>query len=184
MTGKVSGRGLPQVMLLVVMVLLSATANAQRGGLYLGGDISQIQYKEPGFDAIKPLAIGFAAGHRFNPNFALEARIGTGISDDSVRVDDFDIKAKIDNYVGLYGKAIMPLNYLVELYGLVGYTHARLEARAFGQSQITSDNDFSYGLGAAFEIAYNMSIEIEWARLFDSSDYETDSIRLGIRFSW
>jgi len=184
MRNTVSWQRLQQALVAVIVVMAAASANAQRAGLYVGADLAQLQYQESGFETAKPLAIGFAAGNRFNPNFAAEVRIGTGVSDDTINVNGVDVKASIDNYAGIYAKGILPLNYLVELYGLVGYTHGRIEAQAFGQRQITSDTDFSYGLGAAFEIAYNMSIDIEWARLFEGSTYETDAIKLGLRFSF
>lgn len=44
--------------------------------------------------------------------------------------------------------------------------------------------NFVYWFVAAFEIAYNMFIDMELARLFEGSSYETDVIKVGLRFSW
>jgi opacity protein-like surface antigen len=165
-----------------VLGLVAFTGAHAQDGLYAGALISRLTYSEDGLSDLNPTAIGFKLGTQINPNFAVEARLGTGLSDASIDGTGFDLK--IDNFVGVYGKGMIPLSDAVSLYGLVGYTYGKLTVEGFGLSGSDSDSDFSFGFGGDFSLSQTASIGIEWARLFKGDGYKVDGLTLGVSFKF
>jgi opacity protein-like surface antigen len=165
-----------------VLGLLAFTGAHAQDGLYAGALISRLTYSEDGLSDLNPTAIGFKLGTQINPNFAVEARLGTGLSEDTI--DGTDIDLELDNFIGVYGKGIFPLSESVSLYGLVGYTHGKLTASNSIGSVSDSDSDFSFGFGADFALSKSASIGVEWARLFEGDGYEVDGLSVGVSFKF
>jgi hypothetical protein len=76
-----------------------------------------------GVGDVNPTAIGALLGMSINKNFAIEARLGTSLSDDSI----FGANVKIDNFAGVYAKGILPVSNVASVYGLLGYTQGKLK---------------------------------------------------------
>jgi opacity protein-like surface antigen len=153
-------------------------------GMYAGANITQIGYKEDGFATVEPIAVAFKLGKQFSPNFALEGRIGLGVADDDIDVGGIPVSLEVDNYYGVYGKAILPLSETASVYGLLGFTRGKLTISANGFSQSDSDSDLSFGLGAEFTVAPTAFVSVEWARLLKGDDYKVNGISLGIGFKF
>ena len=153
-------------------------------GLYAGATVSRIAYKEEGFSTAYPVAIGGKFGKQFNPNFAIEGRIGFGVSDDEVDVGGLPVKLEIDNYYGVYLKGMLPVSTAASLYGLLGYTRAKLTASAAGFSSSDSESDISFGAGAEFAVSQTAAISVEWARLLKGDGYKVDGLTLGVNFKF
>lgn len=168
-------------MLVVALTLSTFSLAYAQDGLYVGANISQINYKEDGISTIKPIALSLKLGNQFTKNFALEARIGTGISDDSLDVFGTSVKVEVDSFYGIYGKGILPLNDNFSVYGLAGYTKGELTASAPGVGSFSeSDSDFSFGVGCDYFFAENVAFNFEYARLFSGSDYTVNAPSMGI----
>lgn len=172
-----------KVTALAVSMFALTPAFAQEG-MYVGVNVSQTEYKEEGIPSAKPSAISFKVGNQFNKNFALEARLGTGLSDDRITVFGVPATVEVDNFYGVYAKGILPVSNMISAYGLVGYTHGEITARAAGMSVTGSDSDFSYGLGVDFAITQNMSLNIEWARLFEGAGYKVNALSFGVGYKF
>jgi outer membrane immunogenic protein len=156
-----------------------ACAHAQQGP-YMGVNLLQVTYKEDGIPTATPMAIGFKIGNRINSNLAVEARLGTGLSDDTVNVLGLPVKLEVDRFIGVYMRGIAPISEAVSVYGLVGYTDGELTASVGNFSVSTSDSDFSYGLGADFAVANNVSLNVEWGRMFKGPGYKLDALSFGV----
>lgn len=169
---------------IAALSLFAVTGAHAQDGFYAGGLISRITYSEDGFSDASPTAIGLKVGTAINKNFAVEARLGTGLSDDSISVLGTSVDIKVDNFFGVYAKGILPLSDVVSVYGLAGYTRGELTVEALGQSSSDSDSDFSYGLGADFALSKTASLGVEWARLFKGSDYKVNSLSLSVSFKF
>jgi opacity protein-like surface antigen len=153
-------------------------------GMYAGVQITQVGYKEDGFPTANPMALAFKLGKQFTPNFALEGRIGIGVADDEVDVGGIPVSLEVDNYYGVYGKAMLPLSPTASVYGLLGFTRGKLTFSANGFSQSDSDSDLSFGLGAEFTIAPTAFVSVEWARLLKGDGYKINGISLGLGFKF
>jgi hypothetical protein len=161
----------------------AASAHAQEG-LYGGAFVSRITYAEDGLDDANPTAVGVKLGASINKNFAVEARLGVGLSDDSINVLGVPVSIKVNNFIGVYGKGILPLSNQASLYGLLGYTQGKLKAEFPGGSTSESDSDVSYGVGGDFAITPTTSLNVEWARLFKGDGYKVDGLTFGVSFKF
>lgn len=157
---------------------LATSAHAE--GLYAGASYAQAKVDMSGFGDVKPSVLFAKIGTEINKNFAIEGRIGTGVSDDTVSVMGAPVKVEVDQYYGIYAKGILPVGDSVSIYGLIGETHAKITASALGTSVSDSQNSGSYGVGLDFAVAKDVSLNLEWARLFK----DTDALSVGVTFKF
>ncbi len=180
--------------LALATVLTSVCGLAQaESGWYMGASSSFADFEEKGVADLELSTIQVQTGMRFNKHFAVEARLGTGLSDDSASQVEDGINLKIDletDYIAsAFVKGIIPAGP-VELYGLLGYTHAELDAKvtAVGEgisiSETFSDSDISYGVGLAFQPTAASSIFVEYMNFYDDDDIEISGYTLGFNFSF
>lgn len=164
----------------VAALTLATVGAAHAEGLYAGALLTRTTVSFDSGADFNPTTIGAKLGMSINKNFAVEARLGTGLSDDSI--SGFDIK--VDNFAGVYAKGILPVSDVASVYGLLGYTQGKLKAEFAGQSDSDSDSDISYGIGAEFAVSANTSVGVEWARLFKGDGYKVDGLSLGVSFKF
>lgn len=169
--------------LAAVGACLMANAQAQQN-LYGGVTLSMINYEEEGLPSVSPTTVGIKFGSKFHPNLAAEVRLGIGASSDSLTIQGIPIDIEVDNYVGAYLKGLVPLSPVVSVYGLIGYTRGELTASAFGNSISESESDVSFGLGIEVDVASNVSLAVEWARLFDGPEYTVNAITGALNFKF
>ncbi|MFT3906111.1 MAG: porin family protein [Steroidobacteraceae bacterium] len=154
-------------------------------GLYLGGQFSQFDYQEHGYDSATPSALGFLVGYDFNPNLALEARVGSGLSSDGVPSGDGvnDVTFKLKSYSTLALKGTLPISDIFGVYGLLGVSNARVQATYLGAEARSADSGASYGFGVEFTLgpARNLGLSAEWTRILSTSDYSLDQLSVGLR---
>ena len=122
-------------------------------------------------------SLGYKLGFQASKNLALEARLGTGLTDDSIN----GLTYEIDNYVGAYAKLLMPFNPQFSAYIIGGYSRA--EGKIYNRVSPVhtwSEHDFSAGLGVDLHLAPNLSASMEWINLVD----EVDLMSFGVNFSF
>ena len=182
-----SGRGLLSVFALsMALFMAGGPVQAQLAGVYVGLDVSEVEFDSPGFSSPKPNTVGLNVGTRLTRHFGTEARIGMNLSDDDIvfLANDSRFGFEVNNYYGFHGTGHWPLSDMFELYGQLGYTYSEVKFSFEGQSQKTSNNGLSYGIGATFDLTYSTTIRLEWSKMMDGSDYELDALSLGIRFNY
>ncbi len=160
---------------------LASVAGVHAQG-YVGASVSRVNVDIDGLSNAKPSAISLKLGSQSHPNFAVEARLGTGLTDDSVNGADLKIK----NYYGLYAKGILPVSNEFAAYALGGYTRGKVSLSSPTGSASDTDGDFSYGAGVDFSLSKNTALNLEWARLFKgtvgSRDYKVDALSFGVNY--
>lgn len=155
-------------------------AQAQQTNPYFGASLTQVEYKESGFPTASPLGVTLKLGTQVSPYLAVEARLGTGVQNDTIVSAGVPVEVKLKNYYGGYVKGIAPLSDVFQAYGLLGYTRGKIEARSGAASATSSDGDISYGLGGEWFITKKLSLNLEWARLFKGDTYKVNGISLGV----
>lgn len=116
-------------------------------------------------------------GFESSPNIAWEARLGLGLGSSNTKFSyegqsvSTDLEYKAKSYFSGYFRPQYK-NAHIQIYGLLGYTSIGGEASFDGGSEDTTDDGFSYGLGAGFIFAEKNSLNIEWKNLAktDSGD--------------
>ena len=160
---------------------LASVAGVHAQG-YVGASISRVNVDVSGLSNAKPSAISLKLGSQSHPNFAVEARLGAGLSDDSINGGDL----KLNNYYGLYAKGILPVTNEFAAYALGGYTRGKVTLSTPTGSASDTDGDLSYGLGVDFSLSKNTALNLEWARLFKGSvssrDYKVDALSFGVNY--
>ncbi len=148
-------------------LLLSGTALADiYGGLSYGALETEMGSRD--FDTP---TLNIAIGNTFNPNIAIEGRIGFGIDDDS----DSGVKAEIEDYFAIYAKPMLPLSDVLTLYGLIGIAETTIDTN-FGKGD---DDDISYGIGLSAKIQNGVEIFGEYISLYDDKNIEVSGFNLG-----
>lgn len=169
----------------VLLGLAVVTGAHAQESFYAGGLLTRTTYSEDGIDETSPTAIGFNVGAKINQNFAVEGRVSTGLSDDSTQVlGVIPADAKVKSLFGLYGKGILPLSDAASVYGLLGYTRAKLGIEGSGFDDSGSESDVSYGVGAEFALTNTTSLAIEWAQLVKKDDAKLTGLTLGVAFKF
>lgn len=166
--------------LAVLALAIPITAVAE--GLYGGVGYGITKYKEDDVPTANLNVLSFKLGTFLRPNFAVEARLGTGVGDDTVTYLGVPIKVELDNYYGFYGRAFIPTGTAFRPYGLIGWAKGELTASALGVSASEDDSDFSYGLGADVELTKAVALTLEYARLFKGEGYKVDGFSAGVAF--
>lgn len=170
-----------RIIALSVLFLVSAVAQAA-DGWYAGASFVQVDYKETGFETVSPTAVAFRLGREINPYLAVEGRLGTGLSEDTIRVAGVNVSVEVDNFIGVYARGMIPTGTLFRPYGMVGYTSGELTASGGGVAVSADESDFSYGLGADFNIGKQLVLNAEFARLFKGAGFKVEGFSLGVAF--
>lgn len=183
----------------LVVAAVSPVLHAQ-DDLYGGLNVVQVSFEATGLSTLNPTALQLTLGKQFNPYFAAEVRGGVGIADDSTNVKAYyysgyyrytynvDVSMGVDSYVGLYGKAMLPLDNGVSLYGMLGVTNGKMKATAkqSGYSFSISDSatSASYGVGADFFITKELGLNVEYAHLWDDTGYDVNALSAGLKYKF
>lgn len=164
--------------------------------VYFGVNVAQAAYEEDGIDELNPVALSLKAGYGFNRYLSVEGRLGFGVAEDDTTfsgyVDVFGspvfvtlpVELKVDHFIGLYGKASLPVGDRLGLYALAGMTQGELTVSVpnAGISQSASDSDMSFGLGVDLKLTERATLNAEWAQLIDADGYTLSQLSLGLTF--
>ena len=135
-------------------------------------------------------------GYGVTDNFAVEGRIGFGISDDSDTETSgnasADFSFEIDHIAAAYGVVDVPVTDTLSLYGLLGIASVDVDLKAtrpgIKTSESSSETNFSYGVGAEVIFTEGFSGYVEHVQYFDENengfDYELTGITLGAKYSF
>lgn len=167
--------------LAAVALAACGTAFAQQG-LYVGGALTRLDYKESGFPTYNPTALAVSLGTEFSPNLAAEIRLGTGVGWAPKTVSGLNTELDVTSYFGVYGKGSLPLSSMASVYGLVGYTNANFKATVSGFSATGSDSSLSFGVGADFAVSKTTSIGVEWASLVRGDGFDLNGLSLTAKY--
>lgn len=165
---------------LLAVGAFASTAQANSHGFYpqgyVGGDAMFWDLDPKGSSSFNDVGLRLRGGVQLNEFFAVEGHLGTGGSD-----REQGVKAELDYVVGGFAKGILPISPEFRLYGLLGYSEARFDFSPGGRER---ESDFSYGAGAEFEVAPNLSVGADYIRYLDKSDYNFDAASVGLRFQF
>ncbi|MBB3045792.1 hypothetical protein FHR99_000028 [Litorivivens lipolytica] len=152
--------------------LIAAGASAQQSQPELYGSASYgLVETEVGSVDFDTPTLNLAFGGKFNPNFALEGRLGFGVDDDT----ENGVEVEIDNFMAIYAKPMLPVSDVITLYGLLGLAETEIDTN-FGNED---DDDISYGLGISARLNNGIDLFGEYVSLYDDDDVEISGINLG-----
>ena len=183
-------------------VFMMGTAQAQQARAAVGGSYAELGYtqlKSSGSD-IKPTALRGIVGYDFHPNAAVEGMLAFGIRSDEQSesiasplggVATGTAKVKLSNAYGIYLKPKANVSDAVELFGRVGYTHAKFKGDAtvtipgvgtFSDSASSSDGGFSYGVGANFKFSPTAYVGVDYMHYYKKDGVKAEGFTVGVGF--
>jgi len=179
-------RALKQLGVFAVVALFSVPAtSSEAGSTYAGGQFALLDF-DLGFVDFEPTALVGRVGHFFVDNVAIEGRIGVGISDDSISAPGARLSVELENLFGVYLLGHLPIEGIVSPYGLIGFTSAKAKATFeddFGRfSESDSESGFTWGLGVDVRVAQQVSLNAEYVRYLDKSDFDFSAVSLGVNY--
>jgi len=155
----------------------------QKGDVYGGLGYSFISYEEPGV-SVDVAALGVTLGSRVMDNLAIEGTIGVGVADDTVRISNTNVKVEVNDFIGVYFRPFLAISENAEVYARLGYFRGKISASAAGLSISSNGSDFSYGVGAAFNVAKNTAITLDYTVFYDKTSITIDGFVVGARFNF
>lgn len=108
-----------------------------------------------------------------------ELKLGTGISDDSVRLYSTKVDVELERFVNFSVKVQYDVTDQVFVFVMPSYANAKIEASAGGLSESDSEWDFGVGTG----IGYQFNAQTDVALSYEKFD-DTDVISAGFSYSF
>lgn len=140
------------------------TANAQAANIYINGGYTHFD----GDGGAELGAITGRVGVGFGQHFAIEGEASLGVKDDG--------GLELDNEIGLFGVAKLPLTSQFDIFGRVGVS--RIETSPGGE-----EDGLAYGGGGQFNLTANDGIRGDWTRHdYDAGEVDAYSISYVRRF--
>jgi hypothetical protein len=150
-------------------------------------------YAEAAYGGIKTEAEGFSVtpgvgllrlGMNLDKNFSTEFMVGTTIADAKIQVSGVPVTLKYENIYGLYLKGKAEIAPNLDVYGRLGYIHGTASASALGVSASTSNDDFSYGVGAQYSFSPTVYGTLDYMSYFrkNGTTAAGPSLGVGVKF--
>lgn len=154
-----------------------AFADSTHGKRYAAVDVGfyTIESEADNADADITHLTGRVGGY-LNDNLALEARLGTGVTDDTV--NDADVSLRY--LVGANLRAGAKVGDQVFPYVLLGFTRADVKTEFNGNSESDAETDTSYGAGVDLDLS-GMTVTLEYANLIDKNDVTYSGFSVGLK---
>lgn len=180
--------------LTTISVALAAlmTGGQTMAETYVGGNILATKIKEDDLGSFKFASFYGRLGTEFTENFSAEIRVGTGLDNDtnSYSIDGVpvDLKVKLKHFYGAYVRGTIPVADVFYPYAVVGYTQAKLEAKAsvpgtsISATDSDSGGDVSFGVGADIRLTSEVDLNLEYMNYYDKHDITLDGFAVGVTY--
>ncbi len=175
----------------VVIAATPLTVSAQTVGQFYGEagySKLNVDIDIPGVPEFKPDALKLSLGYVPVKNFAVEGLFATGLSGSSKNIDGVNVKADLEESFGIYLRPFVDLNDTVQLYARLGFISAKAKVSAsvpgFSASVTDRDEDFSYGIGAAFNLSKSMALTVDYNQFYDKDGVDVSGYGIGLRFNF
>jgi hypothetical protein len=152
--------------------LIAPAASAQ---VYAGAGYTVFQ-ADTGSGTADLGAVMGRVGYKMNPFFGAEGEFSVGVQDESFNVLGTDVNVGLDSEYGVFAVGWLPVPFLADLYGRVGYAHLSVDASAAGIGSISGDGDgLAYGAGLQLNGIPFTKLRIEYTR-YQPDDGDVDSL--------
>ncbi len=126
----------------------------------------------------------------------MEGNVGTGIFDhnESGDIEEFTatLDLQLDYLYGLYIRGEYPVSKRVNVYGILGYTKARISGTLTFTDEYLfyyyepiekkeTDSDFSYGGGIEFLFNSKFAFNLEYMHYVDNADVDVSAFVAGLK---
>lgn len=190
---------LKKYLALVAVTVFVTPTFAADSPFYVGGQVGATKSKISAGDYSESFnftTLSVLAGYNFNDNFAVEARLGTGVKSEKYRDGTYTDEYSVSNKQLLFIRGNVPLSESFSLYGLAGLGSVKLKYEeeytlSTDTGTIKADG-FTWGVGGQFKINSNWAANLEYVQLpektlrddFGNYKLKTNSVNLGIVYQF
>lgn len=151
---------------------------------YIEMGYANISYKESGVPEYTIPAIKATFGVVVSEGLAVEGFVAAGVGTDTQTYENVPIKLSLDSAYGIYARPFIKIGDGAELFGRLGFAQAKLTGST-GNVRISIDgNDFSYGVGAAFNVSKSTAIIVDYMTYYDKGDIDITGFGLGVKIEF
>jgi opacity protein-like surface antigen len=147
---------------------------------YVGASVGLLRYDESGLATISPSVIFARVGLPLSSFFAIEGRLGTGLSSDETNGDS----VSVGTFGGAYAKGSVAVAPIFSLYAVAGVATVNLH-RNYGDGDSTNTG-FSAGAGGDVRLMRALYLNFEWTYLPNGSQaghsYSSNLISAGVNY--
>jgi outer membrane autotransporter protein len=177
---------------------MSTPSEENRTGWFAGAGIGSLSLESTGMRSQDVGYVYVQGGWRFSRYLAVGVRAGASSSSVLDLSEDFDVDLGVDleplevdlslaAVYGVFAQAYLPIAENWDLYALVGYSQATLEASVDDLNGEISASDssgsFSYGVGVSWMVSPRVAFDLEYQPVVaEGSDWSASSLNLGFRF--
>jgi len=168
-----------------------ALSQHKESGIYIGGAIGQAEHSDQCSDTLPGVSCDdtdsawkIFGGFQFNRHFALElgyANLGEATA--SLGAISTTDEATAFEVVAL---GMLPIGDRFAIFGKAGFFRGERERTSNNPGEPTGTNeqtDFTFGVGARFDITHNIGLRAEWQRYIDLGEItDVDLISIGVQF--
>jgi opacity protein-like surface antigen len=165
----------------------AAAVQAQQANspVYAEVGYSALKYQEDGLNTdVKPGALRGIVGYELNPNLALEGMVAFGVKDDTVNVSGFNVKGELKNAYGVYIKPKITVAEGLEIFGRLGWSHAKVKASVGSFSMSDSGSDVSYGVGLSYAFMPKAYVSADYMNYYNKEGVKIDGFTVGVGFKF
>ena len=164
------------------LATLLGTQTTMAENPYWGLGLGFNQYEEDGLrDDANLNGVYVRLGTHLNDYVSGEIRAGLG-GDDEIDVFGYDVDLDLKHHYGAYVRGGFYATPRFYPYAIAGVTRAKFEASIGDFSVDESVTDFSYGLGADFDLTDRTSLNFEYMQYLDKDNVDFDGFNIGM--SW
>lgn len=144
---------------------------------YLGASIGLLRYSQSGLPTLSPSLIVFRAGVPLSRFFAIEARLGTGLSSDQADGNSLGL----GTYWGIYAKGSLGLIPRFAVYGVAGLASVDFQRNFAGLD--TTDTGVSVGVGGEFQLSPAWALDFGWTYLPSPTQADSNLLSFGVNYA-
>ena len=128
-------------------------------------------------------ALMFQAGYQINPYIAAEFRYWFSLNSGDYSTNTLNplLPSAYDSFDawGIYVKPMYPVTPEFLVYGLLGFSGVTVDGEPGYWDLLYNDGDFSWGIGASFDVTPNIALFVDYVELFNDTldfyDYSQDT---------
>ena len=174
------------LLIILVFIILGFifVKKAQAAEMSLGVNYSRLNYSANNIPVdFNPTALIFKLESKVNENFAIQGRLGMGITDNCKGISGLEACFRLNNMLGIYAKGIAPVSEKFSFHGMVGYTMgtgtATLSDGIDKISNSDSNSDLSFGVGFEVRMSEHSSFNLDYIKYMSKSDFDISAIEAG-----
>jgi len=117
-------------------------------------------------------------------NLALEAMLGTGMSNATTTISGYTVNLKLNSIYGFYVKPKVNVGEKATLFARIGYAQVSgtTSISSLSYNNSSTNNSISYGIGMSYKMNEKLSVNADYMYYYNKDSATATGLALGIGF--